>query len=160
MEPLIILVTVTLALLAARALGLTRIPPWPFAVRMGLAGMFTATGIAHFVGLRAELVAMVPPALPAPELLVTVTGVLELTGAAGLLWHRTARWSAIGLTVMLVGMFPANVYAASQGLSRSFGDQLLPRTIMQLVFLAATVAVVVGHRKSATKLDRAASVSV
>jgi hypothetical protein len=51
--------------------------------------MFVLTGVAHFVGKRAELVAMVPPFLPAPELLVTVTGVLELTGAVGLVWSRT-----------------------------------------------------------------------
>ncbi|MEV0677386.1 DoxX family membrane protein [Actinosynnema sp. NPDC050436] len=155
MEPLIILVSVALTLVVARALGLTRVPPWPFAVRIGLAGMFTATGIAHFVGLRGELVAMVPPSLPAPELLVTVTGVLELAGAIGLLVDRTARPAALGLAVLLLAMFPANVHAAANGLSRAFGDQLLPRTIMQVVFLAATVAVLVKHRSRRPALDRA-----
>jgi uncharacterized membrane protein len=53
---------------------------------------------------------MVPPFLPAPELLVTVTGVLELAGAAGLVWSRTAPWAAGGLSALLVAMFPANVY--------------------------------------------------
>ncbi|MBW4717929.1 DoxX family protein [Saccharothrix obliqua] len=155
MEPLIILVAVTLTLAALRAAGVTRIAPWPFAVRMGLAGMFAATGLAHFVGLRDELVAMVPPALPAPGLLVTVTGLLELAGVAGLLVHRTAKWAATGLTVLLVAMFPANVHAAHEGLSPSFGDALVPRTIMQLVFLAATVSVIVGQRRTERRLDGA-----
>jgi uncharacterized membrane protein len=84
---------------------------------------------------------MVPPALPTPGLLITVTGVLELAGAVGLLLSRTAPWAAAGLSALLVVMFPANIYAALEG----FGTPLLPRTLMQLVFLAATLAVVVHH---------------
>jgi uncharacterized membrane protein len=41
------------------------------ALRGGLAAMFAMTGTTHFVVLREDLVAMVPPALPSPELLVT-----------------------------------------------------------------------------------------
>ena len=141
MEPLITLVAVTAALLATGALGVRALRPWPVALRGGLAAMFTLTGVVHFVGMREELIAMVPPALPAPELLVTVTGVLELAGVAGLLWHRTAPWAAGGLAVLLVAMFPANVHAALAG----FGTPLLPRTLMQLVFLAAALAVVAHH---------------
>lgn len=148
MAPLVILVLVTLALVGLRAAGVTRVPPWPFAVRCDVAAMFAATGLAHFIGMREELIAMVPPAVPAPELMVTVTGVLELAGAVGVLWRRTALWAAAGLTAMLVGMFPANVYAAQQGISPSFGDALLPRTIMQIVFLAATVSIVVHFARA------------
>ena len=141
MEPLIALVGVTLALRTAGAVGVRRLRPWPVALRGGLATMFVLTGMAHFVGLRAELVSMVPPALPNPGLLVTVTGLLELAGAVGLLLPRTAPWAAGGLTALLVGLFPANVYAALNGITTSPEDALVPRTLMQLVFLAATVAV-------------------
>lgn len=136
MAPLVFLVVVSSALLLARR-------HWSVALRGGLAAMFTATGCAHFVGMRDELIAMVPPSLPAPELLVTATGVLELAGAAALLWARTAPWAAAGLAVLLVVVFPANVHAARHGLSPSFGDQLVPRTLLQVVFLAATTAVAV-----------------
>ena len=85
-------------------------PVTRFSALTGLAAMFVLTGVAHFVGKRAELVGMVPPFLPAPELLVTVTGVLELAGAAGLVWSRTAPWVAGSLSALLVAMFPANVY--------------------------------------------------
>ncbi|HYH28791.1 MAG TPA: DoxX family protein [Pseudonocardia sp.] len=141
MEPLVTLVTVTAVLLVAGAAGIRRLRPWPVAVRGGLAAMFTLTGVAHFVGMREELIAMVPPALPAPALLVTVTGVLELAGAVGLLLPRTAPWASGGLAALLVAMFPANVHAALAGT----GTPLLPRTLMQLVFLAAALAVVVHH---------------
>jgi uncharacterized membrane protein len=63
-------------------------------------------------------------------LLVTVTGVLELAGAAGLLWRRTVPWAAGGLSALLVVMFPANVYAAVEGLTigRAPATALVPRT--------------------------------
>jgi uncharacterized membrane protein len=143
-EPLVALVVVSLLVFVAGVVGVRRWRSWPIALRGGLAAMFTLTGVAHFVGMRDELIAMVPPALPAPGLLVTITGVLELAGAAGLLWTRTSLWAAAGLSALLVAVFPANVYAALTGLSPSFADQLGPRTAMQVVFLAATL-VVLGH---------------
>jgi uncharacterized membrane protein len=147
MEPLIVLVVVTLVLLVAGAAGVRRLRPWPVALRGGLAAMFVLTGVAHFVGLRQDLINMVPPALPEPGLLVTVTGVLELAGAAGLLWRRTAPWAAGGLSALLVAMFPANVYAAVEGLTLGGAPAtpLVPRALMQLVFLAATLTVVTCH---------------
>ena len=52
--------------------------------------MFVMTGVAHFVNpLRRDMIAIVPPRLPAPALLVTITGVLELLGAVGLLYPPT-----------------------------------------------------------------------
>lgn len=143
MEPLIALVAVTLVLLTLGALGVKRLRPWVVPLRYGLATMFLMTGGAHFIGLREELIRMVPPMLPAPGLLVTVTGVLELAGAAGLLWRRTAPLAAACLSLLLVLLFPANVYAALAGVTVAPYDQLLPRTVMQLVFLSATLAVVV-----------------
>ena len=90
------------------------------------------------------------PFLPAPGLLVTVTGVLELLAAAALLWSRTAGWSALGLTAMLVAMFPANVHKALNG-PVSWGDQLVPRTLMQVVFLAATITVAWHYRHTSKR---------
>ncbi|WP_432584519.1 DoxX family membrane protein [Streptomyces sp. HD1123-B1] len=146
MEPLITLVAVAGLLLLAGALGAVRLRRPTVALRGGLAAMFTLTGGAHFVGMREELVAMVPSALPAPGLLVTLTGIAELACALGLLWSRTARASAAVLSVMLVVMFPANVHAA--GGDVPWWDELGPRTATQVVFLAATVTVLVRHGRA------------
>src|SRR5437868_6905130 len=70
--------------------------------------------------------------------------------AAGLLWSRTAPWAAAGLAVLLVAIFPANVQAALDDPTPAVGDGLVPRTAIQLVFLAATIAIpahYVGTRK-------------
>lgn len=146
MEPLIVLGAVTSLLLAAGAAGLRRLRPWHVALRGGLAAMFIFTGVSHFgaFGMRDDLIAMVPPALPAPELLVTVTGILELAGALGLLLPATWPWAAAGLSVLLVGMFPANIYKALDDPTLRASQQLGPRTALQVIFLGATLAVL-GH---------------
>ncbi|GAB08814.1 hypothetical protein GOARA_021_00510 [Gordonia araii NBRC 100433] len=141
MEPLIALIATTLVV---HMIGRTAIPswrPWPVALRAGVAVMFTMTGIAHFVGMRDELIAMVPPALPAPEFLVTLTGILELAAAAALFWRPLRRRAAGGLALMLLAMFPANVYKAVNETDLRWDDTLLPRTVLQVVFVAAVVAV-------------------
>ncbi|WP_191259815.1 DoxX family protein [Amycolatopsis oliviviridis] len=146
--PVLMLVAVTATLSLLGAFGVQRLKPWPVAVRGGVAALFVTTGLAHFIGMREELVAMVPPALPAPGLLVTITGVLELAGAAGVLWSRTAPWAAGGLTLLLLGMFPANVYKALHGPVASVMDELVPRSLMQVVFLAATGSLVVYYART------------
>jgi uncharacterized membrane protein len=107
--------------------------------------------------MREDLINMVPPALPEPALLVTITGILELAGAAGLLWRRTAPWAAAGLSALLVGMFPANVYAAVEGLTLGGAPAmaLVPRALMQLLFLFATLIVVRYHLRERRRVMKA-----
>ena len=74
-----------------------------------LALLFVGAGVLHFV--RPEIFErIVPPALPAPRLLVLLSGVAEVAGGLGLLLPATRRWSAWGLLALLVAVFPANVY--------------------------------------------------
>ena len=89
-----VLVALVLGTLAARLvgwLGVDYVDSWPAAVAVGLAAMFVMTGVAHFVNpAAARLIAIVPPARCLRRgLLVTVTGVLELLGAVGLLYPPT-----------------------------------------------------------------------
>ncbi|MGW0671840.1 DoxX family protein [Streptomyces sp. NPDC002746] len=144
MEPLLTLVVVSGLALAANALWLRRERGIELALRAGLCAMFLLTGTVHFVGMRAELVDMVPGGLPlpSPELLVTVSGVLELAGALGMLVPPLVPWAGLGLSGLLVAMFPANLAWALSEPDLPWWDQLLPRTATQLLFLAATLTLV------------------
>lgn len=143
-----VVLTLVLSTLAARTagwLGVDHVDSWPSAIAVGLAAMFVLTGIAHFVNpLRRDMIAIVPPRLPALALLVTVTGVLELAGAAGLLYPPTRVAAAVGLFALMVAMFPANVHAARMPAPpKSMTTRLDLRTAEQVLFLGAA-AVVVG----------------
>ncbi len=90
MAPLIALLAGTLLARLVGTQGLAPVSSWPAAVAVGLAAMFTLTGIAHFVPkMRAAMTAIVPPRIPAPGFLVALTGVLELLGAIGVLIPST-----------------------------------------------------------------------
>ena len=119
---------------------------WPAAIAIGLSAMFAMTGIAHFAPpMRRDLIAIVPPQLPAPGLLVSVTGVLELLGAAGLALPATRVAAAVCLLLLMLAMFPANVYAARMpDPPKSMTTRLSLRSATEVVFLAAAVAVTVG----------------
>jgi uncharacterized membrane protein len=146
------LITLLLSTVAARSIGwlgwfgTAYVNSWTAAIAVGLAAMFVLTGFAHFAPpLRRDLLAIVPPRLPAPGDLVTITGLLELLGAVGLLLPVTRVAAAVCLLVLMLAMFPANVYASRMpNPPKSMTTRLPLRTAMQVVFLAAAVAVAFG----------------
>ncbi|MES2954902.1 MAG: hypothetical protein V4711_05555 [Pseudomonadota bacterium] len=82
------------------------------AERAGLAFVFLwflLGGIAHFVFTEAEM-RIVPPWMPWPREVVLISGVAELLGAVGLLWHTARRAALWGLFVLTIAVTPAHVY--------------------------------------------------
>ena len=140
MIPLALFVVATLVF---RGLGI-RVPTfasWKASARTALAVMLFFTAAAHFNAMRDDLIRMVPPPFPRPDVLVTVTGVLEILGAIGILVPRTRRLAGLGLILLFLAMFPANVSAALREVT--LGGRpvtaLWLRAPMQLFFIAVTL---------------------
>ena len=138
MAPLIVLVSASLLARLAGRLGVRALDAWPAALRVGIAVMFGFTAPAHFTAMRADLVRMVPPWVPNPELMVAFTGVCEILGAVGLLVPATRRAAAVALIAFLVAVLPANIHAAQAGvtLRGTPPTPLVPRVALQLLFIA------------------------
>ena len=79
---------------------------WPL---VALALLFVATGTLHFL-TPAPFLRIVPPGLPAPRLLVALSGAAEAAGGLGLLWPATRQVARWGLLALLLAVFPANIY--------------------------------------------------
>lgn len=80
--------------------------------RIGLVVVFLwffIGGIAHFVATDLE-VKIVPPYVPWPLAAVLVSGVLELVGAAGLVWRRSRRAAGFLLFAVTVAVTPVHIY--------------------------------------------------
>lgn len=138
MAPIITLTAVTLFARLTGLLGADPLDQWQTSLRIGLAAMFLLTGTVHFAPkFRDDMIRMVPENLPAPAVLVTITGILEIAGAAGLLVPTTAPAAAICLALLLVAMFPANVSAARRAIPLA-GKPATPigiRTAEQILFI-------------------------
>ncbi len=141
MVPLIALIVSFLIFFLAGRAGLALFHDTGFDLRCALAVMFCLTASAHWGKKRPDLLRMVPPAFPNPGLLVTISGILELVGVVGLLLPWTAKIASICLAVMLVALFPANVYAAREHLTIAGRPvpSLPVRSLLQIVFLAALI---------------------
>lgn len=146
MVPAVILVVSFAAFRLAGLLGVALFDNWNVALRAALFLMFLVTASAHWGRGRPDLVRMVPTGFPAASVLVTVTGVLEILGAIGLLIPATSRIAACCLAILLIALFPANVRAAREGLT-IMGRRAMSvpaRGALQLLFLGALVAVVLS----------------
>ena len=79
------------------------------AVATGLTFIFT--GVTHFF-VPDKFMEMMPPFVPAPLLMVYVSGFFEICGGIGLIIPRMRRAAAMGLILLLLAVFPANIYTA------------------------------------------------
>lgn len=75
------------------------------------ASIFVISGIVHFV-IPDTFARIVPPMFPRPKLLVLISGGAEILGGIGLLIPGFRRQAAFGLAILLVAVFPANIYMA------------------------------------------------
>lgn len=98
-----------------------KILQWILAVAMMLAG------INHFLS-SAFYLRMMPPVLPAPLFLIYLSGVFEIVLGALLLIPKFTRFAAYSLIVLLIAVFPANVYMA-------MNPQLFPEFSLTALFL-------------------------
>jgi uncharacterized membrane protein len=138
MAPAILLVVATLIFRGLGALGVGAFATWVDSARVALAMMFLFTAAAHFNKMKEDLIRMIPPSFPNPREIVFATGVLEILGAIGLLVPPARRLAALGLALMLLVLFPANVSAARRSLTLR-GKPVTPLTLrlpIQLLFLA------------------------
>ena len=135
---LIVLLTAWFVFRGVGAAGLHALASWQDSARYALVVMFVFTASAHFNKMKHDLARMIPASFPRPLLIVYITGVLELLGAAGLMLPQLRRLAGICLIALLIGMFVANIKAAQKGITLR-GKPATPlwlRTPMQILFVA------------------------
>ena len=131
---------------------------WPEAAAAGMGMVFVSTGITHFIEpRRSGLEAIVPAALPRPDIAVTASGLAEFALAVGLIVPTTRRPAAIASILMLSALFPANIVAA-QGVDHPAAPStpLIPRILLQAVFMAFAGALLLRRESEARSLRSSA----
>lgn len=116
-------------------------------IRLIVAAAMVGIGALHFISPD-PFVRIVPAALPAPLLLVYISGVFEILGGLGLLIPRVRLYAAWGLIALYVAVFPANINMAINHLQLDPANPL-PEWVgwARLPFQALFIAVAYWLRK-------------
>ncbi len=121
--------------------------------RLALCIMLLFTSLAHFVFMKGMLL-MVPPFIPVTikNLMVTITGIIEIVGAAGIMINETRVIAGYLLIAFFIALFPANVYATQRRVNMEQGDfsgpgmyYLFFRVPLQLFIIAWTYYFAIVH---------------
>jgi uncharacterized membrane protein len=119
--------------------------------RIVLAILFVVAGTMHFV-IPGSYVRIMPPYVPLPREMVLLSGACEIAGGAGLLISRVRRWAGLGLVLLLLAVWPANL---QMWLNARAGHQ--PAWAQVLLFLRLPLQIVLilwvwraSHPRTAT----------
>ncbi|TGK32713.1 DoxX-like family protein [Leptospira gomenensis] len=74
-----------------------------------MATLYVLAGILHFV-LPKFYLRIIPPYIPYPKFVVYLSGLIEIILGAALLFPETRRLGAWGIILLLIAVFPANIY--------------------------------------------------
>jgi uncharacterized membrane protein len=92
------------------------------------------SGVAHFA-MPGAMAQMIPGVIPTRTLLVILSGIAELAGAAGLFFQRTERTAAVCVALLMIAVFPANIYAAGQTIHGLHMPSVRVRLLMQVIYI-------------------------
>ena len=100
-----------------------------------MAAFFVYAGISHFTKKRFYLKAM-PPYIPYHETMVILSGIVEIIFGLGLLFEQTRTYAAWGIILLLIAVFPANIYMATSGKFKKIPQSILwLRLPLQIVLI-------------------------
>ncbi|EPG73531.1 DoxX-like family protein [Leptospira fainei serovar Hurstbridge str. BUT 6] len=100
-----------------------------------MAMLYTIAGILHFIIPKFYLRIM-PPWIPYHKLIIQLSGVAEILLGLGLFFPQTKSLSAWGIILLLIAVFPANVYHYQSRTKRDPPTTLLIlRLPLQLVLI-------------------------
>jgi uncharacterized membrane protein len=129
----VLIVTVAAWCVRARK-GLSSFGWQQWVLRVVVALPLLVSGFAHFA--RTALMAtIIPPFFPYRPQLVLVSGVMELAGALGMLLPAFTRVASACLAVLMIAIFPANLYAANQTVGGLHMPGVPVRLALQVIYI-------------------------
>jgi|SRR5690554_464551 len=75
--------------------------------------IYSIAGILHFI-VPKPYVKTMPRSIPYPKAMVYISGFFELLFGIALLFEATRSYAAIGLILLLIAVYPANIYMAKR----------------------------------------------
>lgn len=101
-------------------------PSLSFISLLLMASLYIFAGVSHF-RIPKFFLSITPKWVPYPEQVNIVVGVIEIFLGAALLFAPLRSYAAIGIILLLIAVFPANIYHFQK--ARSKKKQVIPTLI-------------------------------
>ena len=88
---------------------------------------------------------MIPPILPCHKLLIYTSGVVEVLLGLGLLFSDYRQYAAFALIILLVIIFPANIYVAINKNARNKMNINKTLSVIRLFFQPVLISIAYWH---------------
>lgn len=100
-----------------------------------MSAFYVFAGLMHFIKPRLYI-KTIPPFFPQPKLLNLLAGAFEVIFGIGLLFESFRSIAAWGIVLLLIAVFPANIYMYQKGVRGIPNWLLLLRLPLQFVLIA------------------------
>ncbi len=100
-----------------------------------MSALYILAGISHFRN-PSFFLKITPPWVPSPEKVNIIVGIVEVLLGLGIVFSQTRQIAAIGIIVLLIAVFPANIYHFQ--LAKQKGHSIYPTLVrlpMQLLLI-------------------------
>jgi len=108
--------------------------------------LYMIIGVKHFTNTD-FFVAIVPPIIKLKEEAVLISGVIELTLGVLLLFNQTRRLAAWGIILLLIAVFPANIYLYISDFARDIIGISKNQALLRLPFQIPLMTIAYWHTK-------------
>lgn len=115
MTVFILIFVFTGILYLAVKLGINPLKDFKNNARIGTGLTFIFAGVSHFL-MPDTFMKLMPPFIPFPLAMVYISGVFEILGGIGLIVPKTKRAASYGLILLLLAVYPANIYVAVENI--------------------------------------------
>ena len=111
---------------------------------------YMGVGLAHFISPEKFLLIM-PPYLPYHLELIYISGFIEILLGVLLLIKRWRVFAGVGLIILLISVFPANIYLYSSDIARdAYGQISKSDALIRMFFQLPLVMIAYWHSQKNT----------
>lgn len=100
-----------------------------------MSGLYVLAGIMHFLKPK-MYIRIIPSYIPNPKLMNLLAGAFEIFFGLGLLIPQIRMYAAFGIIILLIAVFPANLYMFQKGVRGVPKWALLLRLPLQFGLIA------------------------
>ena len=108
--------------------------------------LYITVGIKHFID-PAFFIAIVPPYIILKEEAVLISGLIEVVLGILLLFHQTRRFAAWGIILLLIAVFPANIYLYVSEVPRETLAISKNQALLRMPFQIPLIIIAYWHSK-------------